>query len=328
MDIKHPDGSSFRCSDNYLRRWLRLTLGWSERRATRDAHKLPNNWEDLCYRAFMRLVYCIKEHDIPSELFVNTDQTQVVYAPGSKLTWAKKGSKQVSVVGLEEKRAMTLVVSVGNSGQLLPFQAIYSGITKRSCPSPSCDKYKEAHELGIHFNASGNATYWSTLETMKLLVDDIVAPYFAAQKQKLNLPQHHKCIWQIDVWSVHRSHDFREWVSKTHPDIILHYVPAGCTGVFQACDVGIQRILKHSLKRSYQRDVVEGILEQLQQQRKDIELHQKIGELRNGSVKWIWEAYHVVNKEQIVKRVSQLSAFLIMPLTSGQGLPTLSGKGL
>lgn len=37
------DGSSFRCSDSYLRRWLHGTMLWSERRVTRAAHKLPND---------------------------------------------------------------------------------------------------------------------------------------------------------------------------------------------------------------------------------------------------------------------------------------------
>jgi hypothetical protein len=76
---------------------------------------------------------------------------------------------------------------------------------------------------------------------MKSLVNDIIAPYFSEQKKKLGLPETQKSIWQIDVWSVHGSQEFRDWMKKTHPNIILHYVPAGCTGVFQPCDVGIQQ---------------------------------------------------------------------------------------
>jgi hypothetical protein len=36
------------------------------------------------------------------------------------------------------------------------------------------------------------------------------------------------------------------------------------TGVFQTCDVRIQRIFKHSLKRSYHEDVVGEILQQIE----------------------------------------------------------------
>jgi hypothetical protein len=95
-----------------------------EQHATRATQKLPDDWEDLCKRAFLCIAYSIKEEDIPPELFINSDQTQVVYAQDSKLTWALTGSCQVTVIGKDEKRAFTVTVSVSNSGTLLPFQAI------------------------------------------------------------------------------------------------------------------------------------------------------------------------------------------------------------
>jgi hypothetical protein len=121
------DGSLFRCSDTYLRRWLHETMRWTQRRATRAAQKLPNNWEDVCEKSFLRLAQDIKELDIPPQLYVNSDQTQVTYSQGSGMTYAITGAKQVSVVGEEEKRAFTVMTSVSNSGVLLPFQAIYVG---------------------------------------------------------------------------------------------------------------------------------------------------------------------------------------------------------
>ena len=102
-------------------------MNWSERKATRAAHKLPDNWEDICEKSLLRIAHDMKEEDIPAALYVNTDQTQAVYAQGSNLTWTQTGSAQVSAVGEDEKRAFTAVVSVSNSGILLPFQAIYMG---------------------------------------------------------------------------------------------------------------------------------------------------------------------------------------------------------
>ncbi|KAF8120185.1 hypothetical protein EV363DRAFT_1191847, partial [Boletus edulis] len=43
FNIKAPDGSFFRCSDSFLRAWLHKTMGWSERKATHAAQKLPEN---------------------------------------------------------------------------------------------------------------------------------------------------------------------------------------------------------------------------------------------------------------------------------------------
>ena len=59
----------------------------------------------------------------------------MVYAPGNRLTYNPTGAKQVAVVGMEEKRAFTLMVSVAADGTILPFQAIYRGSTKNSLPS-------------------------------------------------------------------------------------------------------------------------------------------------------------------------------------------------
>jgi hypothetical protein len=303
FEKRAKDGSTFRCSDSYLRNWLHGTLLWSERKATRAAQKLPDNWEHLCQRAFLRIAYGIKEQDIPPELFVNSDQTQVVYAQGSKLTWAKTGSRQVTVVGEDEKRAFTVVVSISNSGELLPFQAIYQGYTAKTCPSKSAKDYDAAKAAGFRFEFSKSKTYWSTHETMHDLVDEIIAPYFAKQKAKLGLPASQMSIWQIDVWSVHRSQAFRNWMKAKHSNIILDFVPGGTTGVWQACDVGIQRIFKHSLKRSYHEDVVAAILKQIDDGVDTIEVDKKLGILRDQSVSWMWKAYQTLNKPEIVKKV-------------------------
>jgi hypothetical protein len=303
FDAEANDSSKFWCSDSFLRKWVHGALNWSERRATRAGHKIPENWEDLCERAFLCIAYNIKDEDIPAELYVNTDQTQVILAQGSNLTWAETGTKQVSVVGAEEKRAITIVVSVSCSGELLPFQAIYHGETARSTPTRSSECMDDCLEIGMRFEPSKSDTYWSTQKTMQTLVNKIIALYFAAQKKKLSLLDNQKAIWQIDVWSVHCSEEFRTWMRKAHPNIKVNFVPAGCTGLFQPCDVGIQRIFKHSLRRSYHEDVIEEVLTQIDNGAETIELEKKLGVLRDRTVRWMWEAYGMLNKPEIVKKV-------------------------
>ena len=69
-----------------------------------------------------------------------------------------------------------------------------------------------------------------------------------------------------------------EYRAKHHPNIKLNYVPAGCTGLLQPCDVGIQRIFKHSLRRSFHEDVVQDILTQINRGEEAIMVEQKLGE--------------------------------------------------
>ncbi|KAG2157537.1 hypothetical protein DEU56DRAFT_722553, partial [Suillus clintonianus] len=166
FEWKAKDGSTFQCSDSFLQNWLHTTLHWSECRATQAAQKIPSNWEVVCENAFLRLAYTIKEEDIPTELYVNSDQTQVIYAQGSNMTWAKTGSKQVSTIGNDEKRTFTIMVSITNDGTVLPLQAIYQGHSKVSCPSANLDHYEECMDAGFLFEYSDTKTYWSTQETM------------------------------------------------------------------------------------------------------------------------------------------------------------------
>jgi hypothetical protein len=163
---KLKDGSTFQASDSFVPGWLHKMLSWSMRKATQAAHKHPSDWEDQCEKSFFHKSYVIKEEDIPPELYVNSDQTQVVYAPGNRMTWADTGAKQVSVIGIDEKCAFTVMVSVAANGTLLPFQAIYEGMTKRLLPESSTAHYDNALSAGFLLEFSGMKTYWSNQQTM------------------------------------------------------------------------------------------------------------------------------------------------------------------
>ena len=298
------DGTTFRASDTYIRGWLHDALKWSRRKGTQAAHKLPNDWEDQVERSFLRKVYLIKEYDLLSSLYVNSDQMQVVYAPSDKMTWAETGARQIDLEGNDEKRAFTVLVSIANDGSLLPFQAIYHGGTTRSCPNVSAPHYDNAIKASFRFEYSGTKTYWSNQKTMQDFVNHILAPYFENAKKKAGRPPEQRCIWQIDVWSVHRSIEFREWMKKNHPTIILDYVPGGCTGVAQPSDIGFQRGFKLSVKRSYHEDLVMEIMDQSKRGEKVITLNNRLPVLRDRTVCWLWNAFKALNRPLFIKKVS------------------------
>jgi len=265
FEKKFKDGSQFQASDSFVWKFLHGVMGWSMGQATQAAQKLPKNWEDQCKKSFFCKAYSIREWDIPMELYVNSDQTQIVYAPGNRLTWTQTGSKQVAIIGIDEKRAFTLLVSVAADGTVLPFQAIYFGKTSVSLPSKDAPCYDESMAAGFKLKPSCTKTYWSNQNTMHTFVDDILTPYFKSRKLALSLPLSQKSLWQIDVWSVHRSKEFRSWMHENHPNIVVDYVPGGCTGVHQPCDVGIQWPLKLSMRKSYHEDIVNEFILQLEE---------------------------------------------------------------
>jgi len=154
FEKKFKDGSQFRASDSFIQKFLHGVMGWSMQQATQVAQKLPKNWEDQCEKSFFRKAYSIREWDIPIELYVNSDQTQIVYAPGNRLTWTQTGSKQVAIVGMDEKQAFTLLVSVATDGTILPFQAIYFGKMSVSLLSKDTPCYDESMAAGFKIKPS------------------------------------------------------------------------------------------------------------------------------------------------------------------------------
>lgn len=303
FEQRFRDGSTFSVSDSYCRKFLHSTMQWSERKATKAAQKLPNNWEDVCEHAFLRRAHVIKEEDIPVHLVVNSDQTGIVYGPGSKLTWAPRGSKQVSLIGADEKRAFTALLSICANGFALPIQAVFEGLTDKSCPTPAAPHYADCIKAGFRFVPSEKkGNHWSNQRTMQRFVNEILAPYLDTQKALIGLPQSQKSLWIIDVWSVHRSDEFIGWMRNTHPTILIDFIPGGCTGISQPLDVGINRPFKQSIKVSYHADLVDDFLGQMKENR-TLEFDTHIGALRDASVGWIWNAYRTIQKGELVKKV-------------------------
>lgn len=151
-------------SESFIQRFLHIEMGWSHQTVTRAAQKTPDNWENECQDMFMRIVYQVLIRNIPCKAIVNADQTSVCLVPHSKVTWAPTGAKQVDVIGKEEKRQFTLMVTTSCSGEFLPLQSIWHGKTDQSLPSPGFRKPSEA--LGNIWSAGGDM-HWSNFACMK-----------------------------------------------------------------------------------------------------------------------------------------------------------------
>ena len=78
-------------------------MNWSLQHSTHAGKKVPDGVTYILTNAFFHLVHSISENSITIELLVNTDQILVTYSAGALETYAPKGSKQVEVVGKDEK---------------------------------------------------------------------------------------------------------------------------------------------------------------------------------------------------------------------------------
>ncbi|KAJ8454514.1 hypothetical protein ONZ45_g19277 [Pleurotus djamor] len=148
---------------------------------------------------------------------------------------------------------------------------------------------------------------------MKLLVNKIVAPYFQQKKVELKRDPDQRSMWKSDCWSVHRSEGFLGWMKKTHPTIIIIFVPGGCT-----LDVGIQRPMKLSLKQAAHRDIVAEIRDQLDDGVASgaVWMDTTLGTLRNRSVGWIVDATGDINRPELIQRAFKLCKVGDLPPTN------------
>ena len=99
-----------------------------------------------------------------------------------------------SILGREEKCALTVMISIGSDRTLLLLQAIYAGKTPCSCPSRDSPHYQDLVDAGCLIQESGTAKYWSNLKTMKDFVNKLLTPYFNHQKEAYCLPSTQKSL--------------------------------------------------------------------------------------------------------------------------------------
>lgn len=66
----------------------------------------------------------VKVYSIPAKLIINTHQTSLHVVPSNDdKTWKTKDAKHIHVFAMDDKRQVTVVVSIAGSGKSLPLQS-------------------------------------------------------------------------------------------------------------------------------------------------------------------------------------------------------------
>ena len=244
-------------SQSFISRWAREQLDWRWRARTTAASKLPVDWETQGVLMAKRIAAHMEMHSVHPSLVINLDQTGVKLVPSSTWTYEKCNSSSVAVVGAEDKRQITACIASSLTGELLPLQLIFEGKTERSLPERTAASIASL----CHLTFSDN--HWSSQKTMQQYVSEIIMPYAEACIRKHRLHADAHVILVLDVWSVHKSEEFRLFLRTHHPRIHLVFVPANCTSKLQVADVALQRPFKHAITRRFNEWAVRQIQEQI-----------------------------------------------------------------
>jgi len=275
---------SLALSQQWISSWVRAKLQWRWRARTTAAGKLPHDWEEqgvlmakriaakmqmhkvrhtqlqlalyCCAAAHSRASFCSCLQVHPS-LIVNMDQTGQNLVPAAAWTYEIAGAAAVGVVGAEDKRQITACIASSLSGELLPLQLVFQGKTRRCLPTVT------ASSIAARVHITNSQNHWSTQETMRDWITEVLLPYAERCITTHELPSDAKIILVLDVWAVHKSEEFRRFLRTHHPRIHLVFVPANCTSKLQVADVALQRPFKSSVKRSFDAWASEQLHEQI-----------------------------------------------------------------
>ena len=110
-------------------------MNYVKRRGCSTAKVAVENFIQIRAQFLFDIQSLVEIEEIPSSLIINWDQTAIKYVPVSTWTMADEGSKQVEIVGADDKRQITSVFAITPLGDFLLPQLIYQGTTIKCLPS-------------------------------------------------------------------------------------------------------------------------------------------------------------------------------------------------
>lgn len=217
------------------------------------------------------------------QMVINIDQTGVSVIPTSNWTMHEKGAKQVPIAAKEDKRQITALLACSLDGDLLPLQLVYGGKTAKC--HPDVDFPKE-------WSVTHSDNHWSTTETMKQYITEVLVPYFANVRTQLNLDENKKALCILDVFRAHRVQEVMELFSQNN--ILLAFVPANCTGELQPLDLSGNGTFKDELRAQF----TAWYADQVPDDDSSFSMDMKLSTLKPQHARWVINAWQALREHK------------------------------
>ena len=142
--------------------------------------------------------------------------------------------------GADDKHAITLTLAETLSGDMLPFQMIYTDKTSRSLPTA---EFPEGFLLGF------NKSHWSNEEETLRLLKEVISAYITKVKKKLKLPQNQvACL----IWDAFKAQSIEKVkLELEHLNIKDVEVPKNMTHLLQPLDLTTNGVVKKMEQREF-----------------------------------------------------------------------------
>ena len=198
------------------------------------------NFEAVKEQFLLDINAVVEMEDIPPELVLNWDQTGISIVPGSSWTMEVKGSKQVEIAGMSDKRLITAVFCGTLKGEFLPPQLIYQGKTSACLPR---------HEFPDDWHITCTPNHWSNEDKMKEYIHKIIIPYVDRKRKELKVSTDQPALAIDDVFKGQQTEDITKLLEQNN--IYVVSVSANCTDRLQPMDLSINKEAKDFMRNKF-----------------------------------------------------------------------------
>ena len=231
-----PEGK-FRASKSWCYRFMERH-GFSIRRRTTVAQKLPKDYEDKLI-SFQRFVISKrKQHSFELKHIGNADQTPLTFDIVTNSTVAEKGIKSVPILttGHDKDRFTVMLACLGDGTKLPPYVVFKRKTLPKNMVFP--------HGLVVRCQEKG----WMN--------EDLVKDWLNTVWSKVGGLSHRKSMLVWDSFRAHLSNPVRRTLQSLNTECAV--IPGGMTGILQPLDVSINKPFKDRLRNKWQQWMISG----------------------------------------------------------------------
>ena len=148
----------------------------------------------------------------------------------------KKGTKNVPISGIDDKRSITATFSITMENKFFPMQLIYKGKTSQSLPK-------------IHFSngfpLSVNLKHYSSETNSLKFLKEIILPYVKTERERLRL-ETRPALLIYDAFQGQTTDKFLDVLKDNN--ILSTKIAPNMTQVFQPLDLAVNKFAKDFMK--------------------------------------------------------------------------------